>query len=499
VIILFRLALFLTFTAAALVGVEAPADPVPAAALAAAGKTVEAANAARAKATEVAERKYTEEVAKTAATLKAAYQAACKRAMAKGDLATANMLKEEGERCQDLLASPTATSVSALGAPARPAAVKWDAMTEEERSRLVQEAQAMLIKANPQVSRRDFIASDGRRLDLRDLLVPSPGLLRGFPATFVNLDNCRGITEIGFLVGMPIEELHLANLPLRDLRPLLTMPLRMLSIEGNTFVVDFSFLGEDAHLEWLNASRCTQLKDLGKLDGMPLRRLYLDSTQLDSLAALGRAPLQELSISNNGRLESLAGPAQSQIQNLTLSNSTGIKSLKGIDCKSLINLNIGGSCAVPLEELRGLNIQRLTCDGRDDIRSCKGLESLPITYLNASNCTQLSDISALKGLPLQTLYLNRTIIQDLAPVAGTPLTELNLSGAAVSSLTALASCPIRQLTLVDMPGLKSIAPLASLPLVEVTFGNTHVKDMAILNTITSLDRCDWSGWTGGKK
>ena len=53
------------------------------------------------------------------------------------------------------------------------------------------------------------------------------------------------------------------------------------------------------------------------------------------------------------------------------------------------------------------------------------LKGMPIEQLYLANCRSVKDISALDGMPLQTLTLNHTGISDLKPLIHSPLRELN--------------------------------------------------------------------------
>jgi hypothetical protein len=54
---------------------------------------------------------------------------------------------------------------------------------------------------------------------------------------------------------------------------------------------------------------------------------------------------------------------------------------------------------------------------------------------------KLTDLSPLRGLPVETLYCPNTQVADLSPLAGMPLTYLNLGGSmSISDVSPLESC-----------------------------------------------------------
>ncbi len=100
----------------------------------------------------------------------------------------------------------------------------------------------------------------------------------------------------------------------------------------------------------------------------------------------------------------------------------------------------------PVRALPGL--KTLNCAGTDGttgtLSDLSALKGLPLTSLNCSN-TSVSDLSALKGMPLTTLYCNNTQVSDLSPLQGMPLTTLGIAITHVVGLSALKGMPLTAL------------------------------------------------------
>jgi serine/threonine protein kinase len=130
----------------------------------------------------------------------------------------------------------------------------------------------------------------------------------------------------------------------------------------------------------------------------------------------------------------------------------------------------------------------------------KRLHEVPVVGLILDE-TKITDISALRGLQLQTLSLVHTFVRDLSPLNGMPLRSLNLEGSAVtelapihglplemlrlssthvSNLGPLADTKIEQLILSNCRGLKNLAPLSGLPLQTLNLSRTGVSDLTPL-------------------
>ena len=94
--------------------------------------------------------------------------------------------------------------------------------------------------------------------------------------------------------------------------------------------------------------------------------------------------------------------------------------------------------------------------------------------------TDVSDIGALKGLPLRSLALSSTGVSDLTPLRGMPLTQLQLmSTRRLTDLSPLKGLPLTHLTL-SASAVRDIGPLRGLPLKSLRMLYVAVQDLAPL-------------------
>lgn len=91
----------------------------------------------------------------------------------------------------------------------------------------------------------------------------------------------------------------------------------------------------------------------------------------------------------------------------------------------------------------------------------------------------LTNISALAGLPVTGLYLDSNPVADLSPVKGMPLTEISLAYTQVTDIAVLQGMPLRIAKLPGIP-VKSLAPLAGAPLEELNTGGTRIDNLSML-------------------
>lgn len=90
----------------------------------------------------------------------------------------------------------------------------------------------------------------------------------------------------------------------------------------------------------------------------------------------------------------------------------------------------------------------------------------------------LTDISALKGMPVRTFEIYRCAqITDLTPLTGAPMVEVDLSESGINDLTPLKGARLRKLK-ADNKNLSTLAPLVGAPLESLEIGNSRVRDLS---------------------
>ncbi|MCJ8330844.1 MAG: hypothetical protein MJH11_12770 [Lentisphaeria bacterium] len=83
---------------------------------------------------------------------------------------------------------------------------------------------------------------------------------------------------------------------------------------------------------------------------------------------------------------------------------------------------------------------------RTQVSDISALKGMHLEWLRLDR-TQVSDISVLNGMPLKELYFNRTQVTDISALKGMPLEKLDLNGTQVSDISALKGMPLIRLIL----------------------------------------------------
>ena len=118
-----------------------------------------------------------------------------------------------------------------------------------------------------------------------------------------------------------------------------------------------------------------------------------------------------------------------------------------------------------------------------DLSPLKDKKSLKALYLERTN---VSDLTPIYGLPIQSLYINNTRIKDLRPLIDMPLVEFNAVGTGVTDILPLARSSLRILWLSET-AVSDISPLIACPLESLTLHRTPITDLKPLAS-TSLKR-----------
>jgi hypothetical protein len=121
--------------------------------------------------------------------------------------------------------------------------------------------------------------------------------------------------------------------------------------------------------------------------------------------------------------------------------------------------------------------------GALDLRDTKvsdisALKGMPLIDLDLSD-TKVSDISALKGMPLSSLLLRGTQVSDVSALKSMPLGVLSLYGTQVSDISALKGKPLIDLDLSDTK-VSDISALKGMPLTHLNLSGTKVSDISAL-------------------
>ena len=323
------------------------------------------------------------------------------------------------------------------------------------------------------------------------------------------------VKDLSPLKGMPLTLLHCWETPVHDLAPLRGMPLADLNV-GRTRVEDLTTL-KDLPLVTLDIGG-TRVKDLAPLRGLLLRRFYCGGTAVRDLTPLAGMPLTELNV-NDTQVVDLAPLQGMRLTGLWIGN-TRVKDLAplkgmpltGLGCwESAVSdltplkgmpltwLNLNGSAQVSdLGPLKGMPLVNLQCWGVKGLSDLAPLRGMPLKILSCSDssvrdlsplremrleqlyipATKVDDLSPLKGMPLTTLHCWQTPVHDLAPLTGMPLTDLNIKGTQVVDLTPLKGMPL--VVLECWCSISDLSPLRGMPLTKLACGHSAVSDLSPL-------------------
>ncbi len=150
----------------------------------------------------------------------------------------------------------------------------------------------------------------------------------------------------------------------------------------------------------------------------------------------------------------------------------------------LQNLNIKGSgygkgMLVDLTPIRGMPLTRLSTLDNPSVTDLSALKGMPLQILNVGG-TGVTDLTPLKGMPLESLFMWGFWGSDLTPLKGMPLKWLNCGGRGkMLDLTPLSGLPLEFLC-VNITQVSDLTPLKGMPLTGLECQNTLVSDLSPL-------------------
>ncbi|MEZ0296675.1 MAG: protein kinase, partial [Candidatus Methylacidiphilales bacterium] len=219
---------------------------------------------------------------------------------------------------------------------------------------------------------------------------------------------------------------------------------------------------------------------------------YLAKTE-----GLGSLDVRGLGLSGINELED----AKIKILNIS---ANSIESLAALERSQLLSISMRGNKVSSLNPLRNSPLLRADLYG-NQITSLEALSGKPITVLDISWNPQITDISPLKGMPIEIFYMGYTSVADLSPLAamnlhrlyapfskitdltplkGLHLTHLSLKGNQITDLEPLKGILLQNID-ISQNNVTSLAPLA--PLVPVKYENRLRRINAFGCPLTTLE------------
>lgn len=185
------------------------------------------------------------------------------------------------------------------------------------------------------------------------------------------------------LAGMKLTELRIVGCPgLLSLKGIGDMPITKLDLFGSKRIESLELL-RGMPLTYLGL-RAVPMKTLKGLEGMPLETLNLyDCQKLEDIKALSGAPLRKLNVANCWKLKNFQPLRGLPLTSLTANRLTQreMTLLKGMP---LTRLSIDGCKITSLDALAGMRLTRLSVGGCRTLDNLRGIEKMPLEYLNLS-------------------------------------------------------------------------------------------------------------------
>jgi hypothetical protein len=150
-----------------------------------------------------------------------------------------------------------------------------------------------------------------------------------------------------------------------------------------------------------------------------------------------------------------------------------------VDAQGACRLSLAATATSDVSHLKGMPLESLNLSNTV-IKDLSPLEGMPLRVLDLSG-TQVKDLSPLRGMKLRSLRISNTRVKDLSPLNAAALTELDASGAPLTDLSPLAGMPLAYLD-VRKTTVMDLSPLADTPLSTLELDGNRVKDLSPLRT-----------------
>ncbi|MBN9692485.1 MAG: protein kinase [Verrucomicrobia bacterium] len=312
------------------------------------------------------------------------------------------------------------------------------------------------------------------------------------------------VTNLSPLVNLPLEQLFIAGTPVSDVSPLRHLPLRTLFFSG-TAVTDVSPLASVTNLEEVllprSATNVTVLRSLPRLNRISFLWHPVTARAAESAEEFWQFQASQTELFQTLQSQGIqfsAGAARSGGWHLEIHDPafTNTALLRGLPLRVL---SLDESSVADLSPLRDSNIEILDARGT----RLTHLEAFRNSPLGASvrelrvSRTALIDLTPLESCSkLELLDIGTTQVADLSPLRRLSVQRLYLTGSPVTELAAIMTLPLRTLYVDGCAHLTSVAPVSSLILLEELMLPEGAADIGRLRTLPRLDRISFR-WKAG--
>ncbi|MFA7002480.1 MAG: SUMF1/EgtB/PvdO family nonheme iron enzyme [Verrucomicrobiia bacterium] len=325
--------------------------------------------------------------------------------------------------------------------------------------------------------------------------------LKGMALNILTLGETK-VSDLTPLKGMPLTYFVLYHTTVSDLTPITGMPLTHLSC-SDTKVTDLSPIRgmklATFHCDFKperDAALLRSIKTLETINKLPAAEFW---KKVD--AELVAKPATNVVTAAMPAANTVASVAATVPQS---SEDAFFKSIAGLPADQKVarvvaklkelNPNFDGKETHKIESgaVTELSISTVGVTDITPVRALKWLKKLVVTPWAANQKGALSDLSALKGLPLTWLWCHNNPINDLSPLKGMPLTVLSCGGTQVGDLSPLTGMKLTVLSFNDTT-VTELGPLEGMPLTVLWCNNTQVTDLSPLQTMPLQElRCNFS-------
>lgn len=353
-------------------------------------------------------------------------------------------------------------------------------------------------------------------------LVADLSPLSGMPLKSL-VSHVTQVADLSPLKGMPLEFLSCEKTLIKDLSPLAGMKLTKLSFTPNPELKGIEVVRQmgsmleigTAQDKLIPSSRFWKEYDEGLFnsprESKPVTNIAspefqqwmkdVQSLRAEDQIEAVRKKLMELNPGFDGQLKNRWHNAPPPIFNgvvtelrVVTDNITDIspvRALAGLKGLFVVGSALERGKVRDLSPLAGMTLTEFCCDYNAKLSDLSALKGMPLTLLNFIG-TQVTDLSALRGMPLEHLWFAATDVSDLSPLKGMPLKHLLIWGTKVADLSPLTGMPLTELNIASTL-VADLSPLKGMPLDHVVFNHTPIVDLSPLRgaplEYLTIDRC----------
>jgi serine/threonine protein kinase/Leucine-rich repeat (LRR) protein len=173
------------------------------------------------------------------------------------------------------------------------------------------------------------------------------------------------------------------------------------------------------------------------------------------------------------------GTVYLSIRGLPIEDLTPLKGLP------ITNLEMADTRVRDLSPLAGMRLVYLVADANPNLTDLRALKGMPLEHASFAQCKALRSLAGLEGAPLRTCYFQASQVDDLSPLEGAPLQIIDCGTTPIKTLDPLANSTLNDIRAGQCILLEDISAVRSMRWLQ----KLHIENDLAIRDLSPIGDC----------